>query len=65
MLNLNVTGETGKYSTNMQIYTACHQKYQNKSSLTRMSAIPGLLLVLRQNNCCYFADVTVDNLLAS
>ena len=28
MFNLNVTGET-KYLANMQIYIACHRKYQS------------------------------------
>ena len=31
----------------MQIYTACHRKYQNKSSLTGMSACRGVLRVVR------------------
>ena len=46
MLNLNVIGET-KYLVYMQIYTACHQKYQNKSFLMRLSASHGLLQVVR------------------
>ena len=38
MLNINVTGET-KYLSNTQIYTACHRKYHNKSSLTQVKKI--------------------------
>ena len=42
MLNLNVTGET-KYLGNMQIYTACHQKYQNKSLESAVLALCWML----------------------
>ena len=64
MLNINVTGET-KYLANMHIYTVCHRKYQNKSSLTRTSALPGevsflppVLPTLPRISACKTASVT-------
>ena len=43
-------GET-KYFANMQIHITCHRKNQNKSSLTRTSAVSGLLWVVRWSGC--------------
>ena len=46
MLNLNVNR-----LNQIQIHTACHRKYQNKSSLPRTSAISSLLQVVRWSDC--------------
>ena len=35
----------------MQIHTACHRKYQNKSSLTRAGSLRGLLRAVRRRDC--------------
>ena len=63
MLNLNVMGET-KYLANMQIYTACHRKYQNKSSLMLTTAICTLLWVIKWSDCAALL-VTSPHLLSS
>ena len=45
-----MSGET-KYLANIQIYTACHRKCRNKSSLTPTGAIRGLLRLVGRNDC--------------